>query len=115
MRWMIDPALPTAIFEQLAQRVRSEIAEGGLSAGDRLPAAREVAESLDINVHTVLHAYQVLRDDRVIELRRGRGAVVLQPPSDHSAEHFADALAAEAKRRGLALADLTELLKGRLA
>ena len=44
--------------------------------GDRLPSAREVAEALDINLHTVLRAYQQLRDESLIDLRRGRGAMV---------------------------------------
>lgn len=35
-----------------------------------------MAAALGINVHTVLRAYQQLRDERLIDLRRGRGAVV---------------------------------------
>lgn len=67
---------PRAIFEQLAASVRADIVAGTLTTGDRLPPAREVAEALDINVHTVLHAYQQLRDEGLVDLRRGRGAVV---------------------------------------
>ena len=47
-----------------------------MRAGDRLPAARDVAASLEINVHTVLRAYQLLREEGLVDLRRGRGAVV---------------------------------------
>lgn len=64
------------LFEQVAAAVRAEIVAGRVRAGDRLPAAREVAAALDINVHTVLRAYQSLRDEGLIDLRRGRGAVV---------------------------------------
>ncbi|WP_394550799.1 GntR family transcriptional regulator [Agromyces sp. MMS24-JH15] len=72
----IDPASATPIFEQLVRAVRSEVLAGRVGAGERLPAARDLADSLDVNQHTVLHAYQTLRDEGIIELRRGRGAVV---------------------------------------
>ena len=65
-----------ARVEQLAASVRFDVSRATVRAGDRLPAARDVAESLDINVHTVLRAYQLLRDEGLIELRPGRGAVV---------------------------------------
>ena len=76
MLFRIDPASGVAIFDQLAASVRGELARGGLRASDRLPAAREVAAALDINIHTVLKAYQELRDEGLVDLRRGRGAVV---------------------------------------
>jgi len=72
----VDPASTVPLFEQLAASVRLDAARGAISSGERLPAARDVATSLDINVHTVLRAYQLLREEGLIDLRRGRGAVV---------------------------------------
>ncbi len=65
-----------SVFDQVADAVTVQIASGELGQGQRLPAARDLADALGVNVHTVLHAYQRLRDDGLIELRRGRGAVV---------------------------------------
>ena len=76
MLFRIDPAAPEPIYAQIAAQVRSAAARGELAAGERLPAARDLAESLQVNLHTVLRAYQDLRDAGLIELRRGRGAVV---------------------------------------
>ena len=59
--------------------MRREMAAGRLLRGERLPSAKEAASLLDINLHTVLRAYQTLRDEGLIDLRRGRGAVVTAP------------------------------------
>ncbi|MFJ6532028.1 GntR family transcriptional regulator [Microbacterium sp. NPDC091662] len=72
----VDPDSPRALYDQVAASIRSDILTGVLAPGDRLPAARDVAEALDINQHTVLHAYQRLRDEGLVDLRRGRGAVI---------------------------------------
>lgn len=72
----VDPSSDVALFAQVAASVRTEMAAGGLRPGDRLPAARDVAASLGVNLHTVLRAYQGLRDEGLVDLRRGRGAVV---------------------------------------
>lgn len=77
----IDTAAPVPIYAQIAREVRRALAAGDLAQGHRLPPARELARSLDVNMHTVLRAYADLRDEGVIELRRGRGAVVVNVPA----------------------------------
>ncbi|MGF3056707.1 GntR family transcriptional regulator [Microbacterium sp. YY-01] len=72
----IDVGSDRPLFEQVAGAVRARVAAGSLSVGDRLPAARELGEALDINTHTVLRAYQQLREEGLVDLRRGRGAVI---------------------------------------
>lgn len=72
----IDADSARPLFDQVAASVRGDVLTGRLVPGDRLPAARELAEALEINLHTVLRAYQQLRDEGLIDLRRGRGAVV---------------------------------------
>ncbi|MFI8192048.1 GntR family transcriptional regulator [Streptomyces sp. NPDC085946] len=62
--------------EQVAACVRRALADGTATPGDRLPPARRGAGSLGGNVHGVLRGYRRLRDEGLIELRRGRGAVI---------------------------------------
>lgn len=102
MFWQVDPMSGTPLFDQVAASVRRGIGDGTLTRGDRLPSAREVAASLDINLHTVLRAYQVLRDEGLIELRRGRGAVVTaSDPGRVRLEALVAELIAEGSRLGL--------------
>lgn len=82
MLFRIDPTSAEPLFAQLASQVRVAVLHDELRPGTRLPAARDLAASLDINLHTVLRAYQDLRDEGLIELRRGRGAVVAQRATD---------------------------------
>ncbi|MFI6055864.1 GntR family transcriptional regulator [Streptomyces violascens] len=67
-----------SLDSQVSSAVRAAILEGVLKDGDRLPAARQLAKTLGINMHTVLRGYQQLRDEGLIELRRGRGARVVE-------------------------------------
>ena len=72
----IDPTRDEPVFAQLAASIRADAVAGRVKPGDRLPSAREVAGSLGVNLHTVLHAYQELRDEGLVDMRPGRGAVV---------------------------------------
>lgn len=98
MLFRIDPGASQPLFSQLADQVRTAAIRGELSPGQRLPSARDLAESLDVNLHTVLRAYQDLRDEGLIELRRGRGAVV----TERAAQDLAALREAVARVAGLA-------------
>ena len=74
----IDAASNEPLFTQVAAAIRAQIATGEARPGDRLPPAKDLASGLGVNVHTVLHAYQELRDEGLVDLRRGRGAVVTE-------------------------------------
>jgi GntR family transcriptional regulator len=108
----IDPASVAPLFEQLAASVRSDASRGVIRAGDRLPAARAVAESLDVNVHTVLRAYQVLRDEGLVDLRRGRGAVITDRVGNYGELGEAiPRLVATARELGLGISTLTAMIR----
>jgi GntR family transcriptional regulator len=108
----VDPGSTEPLFAQLADSLRAEVLRGTAKPGDRLPTARELAASLEINLHTVLRAYQELRDEGLIELRRGRGAVVRDAARDTGALRADIAhLVAEARRLGVAPNTLIALIR----
>ena len=72
----IDPASSIALHEQVAAALRRAIADGEAQPGDRLPPARDLAAVLDVNTNTALRALRTLRDEGLLEFRRGRGATV---------------------------------------
>ena len=112
----IDPGSPEPIYAQIASAVRREVAAGRVRPGERLPAGRELAAELGINLHTVLRGYQELRDQGLVELRRGRGAVVTAAAGRMAGPTEALlAYVAEARRAGLTAAEAAALVRTEMA
>ncbi|WP_431046160.1 GntR family transcriptional regulator [Streptomyces sp. P1-3] len=117
MLFRLDPASPRSLSEQIAGCVRQAIADGEVRGGERLPPARQLAESLDVNMHTVLRGYQRLREEGLVDLRRGRGAVVtgVQPSGRARLVEHTRELVAQARRLGLHDEEVISLLRVSLA
>src|SRR4051794_26221349 len=108
----VDVDSSRSLFDQVAASIRTDIVAGRLAPGDRLPSARELAEALEINLHTVLRAYQQLRDEGLVDLRRGRGAVIsasAAPLAELS--HDIRGLVARAATLGVSPTTLAALIK----
>jgi GntR family transcriptional regulator len=73
----IDPSNPLPLHEQVAAALRRAIADGEAAPGERLPPARYLAAVLGVNHNTVLRALHTLRDEGILEFRRGRGITVV--------------------------------------
>ncbi|MEU8102753.1 GntR family transcriptional regulator [Nonomuraea muscovyensis] len=100
------------LHKQVAASIRRAIAEGSYIPGDRLPPARDLAQALGINANTVLRALRDLRDEGLLEFRRGRG-VSVAGRADGRALLVARAreLLEEARRHGYGRDDLIAMLK----
>ena len=115
MLWKIDTQSSQALHEQLAGQIRRGIATQALGRGEKLPPARELAQGLGVNVHTVLRAFQALRDEGLLEVRRGRGtSVAADAVSVHRHVELARRLVEEARRCGLDDGEILRLVEVQL-
>lgn len=76
MFFSVDPNDPVAIYEQIVRQVKFAIAEGSVLPRQLLPSARQLSGELAINPNTVVRAYQILQNEGIVELLRGRGVAV---------------------------------------
>jgi GntR family transcriptional regulator len=64
------------IYRQLRDRIVDMILDGVLKDGDPLPSVRNVAAEYRVNPITVMKGYQELVDERLVEMKRGRGMFI---------------------------------------
>jgi len=70
-----------AAYPALAAALRALIVEGRLPPYTRLPSERELALALGVSRNTVTAALDVLREQRYLASRRGRGSWITSPPA----------------------------------
>ncbi|MEV4987949.1 GntR family transcriptional regulator [Pseudarthrobacter sp. LMD1-1-1.1] len=108
----VDLAADLPIYQQIRDQIVEAIAHGALTEGSPLPPTRTLAADFGINFHTVNKAYDLLRQEGLIRLSRGTGAVVTAAatdqllPSDWTAR--ARTLLAEAVARGMPADDVLQ-------
>jgi DNA-binding GntR family transcriptional regulator len=76
----VDRSDAMLLHDQVAARIRRAIADGEAGPGERLPLAKDLAAVLGVNRNTVLRALHVLREEGLLEFRRGRGITVVGTP-----------------------------------
>jgi GntR family transcriptional regulator len=110
----VDTTNGQALFEQIAGQIRGAIGREEIATGERLPAARQLAEAIGVNLHTVLRAYQELADEGLVEIRRGRGVTVTANPPLADLASIARTLVEQARRIGIGDAEIVKLVKALL-
>lgn len=69
------------VYLSITRALESDISDGRIAPGDRLPTHRQLASSLGVNVGTVSRAYAEARRRGLIEGTVGRGTFVRQRPT----------------------------------
>jgi GntR family transcriptional regulator len=107
----VSRADPTDLYEQVAAEIRRAIADGEAKPGERLPPAKDLAAILEVNTNTVLRALRVLRDEGLLEFRRGRGVTVAGTPERGAVVARARELVEFARAQGYRTDELVRLIE----
>jgi GntR family transcriptional regulator len=76
MQIRIDNASGRAVYQQIIDQVKRDIALGRLLKDEKLPTVRQLAQQLAINPNTIAKAYRQLEQEGIIVTRPGTGAFV---------------------------------------
>jgi GntR family transcriptional regulator len=111
LRVKVDRGEPTDLYEQVAGEIRRAIAMGEAKPGERLPPAKDLAAVLDVNTNTVLRALRLLRDEGLLEFRRGRGISVAGTPERGAVIARAKELVEFARLQGYRRDELVKIIE----
>jgi GntR family transcriptional regulator len=107
----VDRRDPTDLYEQVAGEIRRAIAEGEATPGERLPPAKDLAAVLGVNTNTMLRSLRLLRDEGLLEFRRGRGISIAGTPERGAVVQRAKELVAFARGQGYRLDELIQIIE----
>jgi DNA-binding transcriptional regulator YhcF (GntR family) len=102
---------PAELHEQVAAEIRRAIAEGEAKPGERLPPAKDLAAVLGVNTNTVLRALRRLREEGLLDFRRGRGVTVAGTPEKGAVVQQAKELVRFARQQGYRLDELVRIIE----
>ncbi len=70
------------LYQDIGNKIRTDILAGKYQVGDRLPPERDIAESFSVSRSVVREALIMLELEKLIEVRKGSGVYVIQIPTE---------------------------------
>ena len=107
----VNKSDPTDLYQQVAAEIRRAIADGEAKPGERLPPAKDLAAVLGVNTNTVLRSLRLLRDEGLLEFRRGRGISVAGTPERGAVVQQAKELVTFARSQGYQLNEPVQIIE----
>jgi GntR family transcriptional regulator len=121
----VRPGEPIA--DQVVYAVTRAVVSGQLRAGDRFPSVRALSQELKVNPNTAQRIVALLVEAGVLAVEPGIGTVVTSRATGSGAadsatrradlaalqERLAEPLAVEARRLGLGLGELLDMVRAR--
>jgi GntR family transcriptional repressor for pyruvate dehydrogenase complex len=84
----LSPVLSTRVSDVVAERIEAAIRDGSLPPGARLPTEHELAKQLGVGRTSVREGLGRLRALGLVEVRKGLGAYVAEPPAGDPLTEF---------------------------
>ncbi len=75
----VDPDSPDLLFEQLAEVLRQQLADGTLPPRRKIPTQEELSERYKVSRGTVLRATKMLTEEGLVRWVKGRGLFTADP------------------------------------
>jgi len=115
------------VVDQVVYAVTRAVVSGQLRSGDRFPSVRTLSQELKVNPNTAQRIVALLVEAGLLAVEPGIGTVVMKHPqaggssaaasrrADLAAlpDRLAEPLVVEARRLGLGLADLVDIVRAR--
>ena len=80
----VPPREPgVSLWRMITRAIETEIAEGGLPPGARLPTEAQLAARFQVNRHTVRRALEELQRSGLVRVEQGRGSFVAEDSLDY--------------------------------
>lgn len=114
------------VVDQVVYAVTRAVVSGQLRPGDRFPSVRALSQELKVNPNTAQRIVSLLADGGMLAVEPGIGTVVTGPGKAGAAgavskpaalaalqDRLAEPLVVEARRLGLGLGELVDLVRAR--
>jgi GntR family transcriptional repressor for pyruvate dehydrogenase complex len=112
---MATPLQATKVFEFIAAHIERQILQGELRTGDRLPTERELAERFHASRTAVREAMKTLAQKGLVDLRPGRGTIVIDHTSQAVRESLDRLMRVNHRESETALVEVREILEPGIA
>lgn len=112
---MATPFQATKVFEYIAAHIERQIMQGELRTGDRLPTERELAEQFHASRTAVREAMKTLAQKGLVDLRPGRGTIVIDNTSQAMRESLDRLMRVNHRDSETALVEVREILEPGIA
>lgn len=102
------------IYLQIRNKILEAIAKGELKEGDSLPSVRQMSGMIDVNLHTINKAYNLLKSEGYLQVDKRVGVIVkINKPNDFIDEfnEKINLILAEGKVMGLKEEEIIKIVK----